>query len=307
MNLYFHDVGLKGATADFPKTVFGDVALDDIADKLPSHLKDEIYTALSDEFPGGFCNVWGVPAGAKSVIRNLQYDDVMLLIKTTGGNGEMPALCKVKGFWREELPLLSDFLWGSNHFPYVFFFKTEEIDLTWTQFKQDVNYLPKFRPSGNVYRVKEERLTKFGGVSGYVSHLLGGGYAFRQPDYSTVKEPEPDVEYAEGERKMRESYFFTRNPKLVADAKKVYGYICQACGFDFEKKYGELGKHYIECHHKNPLSEQNESTPSTLEDVCMLCSNCHRMIHRTKPAMELEQLRGILKEMQKNIDPWSDA
>ena len=102
-----------------------------------------------------------------------------------------------------------------------FFFKTKEIDLTWTQFKQDVNYLPKFRPSGNVYRVKEDRLSKFDGVDGYVAHLLGGSYAIEVPDYSTVQEPDPDTEYAEGERKVRESYFFTRNPQLVADAKKA--------------------------------------------------------------------------------------
>lgn len=307
MDLYFHDVGMKGATADFPKTVFGDVAIDDIANKLPLSLKDEIYGTLSKEFPDGFCNVWGVPAGASSVIRNLKYDDVMLLIKTTGGDGEIPALCQVKGFWREELPALSDFLWGSNHFPYVFFFKTKEINLTWTQFKRDVDYLPKFRPSGNVYRVKEERLAKFDGANGYVVRLLAGDEAFNPLDFSTVDESKPDVEYAEGERKVRESYYFTRNPQLVADAKEAYGYICQACGFDFEKTYGELGKDYIECHHKNPLSEQSETTPSTLDDVCMLCSNCHRMIHRTRPAMQLEQLRGILREMQRHLDPWGTS
>ena len=92
-----------------------------------------------------------------------------------------------------------------------------------------------------------------------------------------------------------------------ADAKKAFGYVCQACGFDFEKKYGEVGKNYIECHHKNPLSEQSDLTPSTLDDVCMLCSNCHRMIHRTRPAMSLEQLRHILREMRERIDPWSDV
>jgi len=109
MNLYFHDVGLKGATADFPKTVFGEVSIDDIAERLPPHLKDEVFTTLTKEFPNGFCNAWGVPSGAKSVIRNLECNDVMLLIKTTGGDGEMPALCHVKGFWREELPVLSSF------------------------------------------------------------------------------------------------------------------------------------------------------------------------------------------------------
>ncbi|MGC0117583.1 hypothetical protein [Pseudoalteromonas piscicida] len=30
MQLFFHDVGLKGAQADFPKTIFGDIAISDI-------------------------------------------------------------------------------------------------------------------------------------------------------------------------------------------------------------------------------------------------------------------------------------
>ncbi|WP_237769905.1 hypothetical protein [Vibrio parahaemolyticus] len=98
MQLFFHDVGLKGANADFPKTVFGEVAVSDIVEHCPSHLQAEIEDKLLAEFPDGWCNVWGVPDGAKSVIRQLKVDDVMLLIKTTGGDGEMPALCHVKAF-----------------------------------------------------------------------------------------------------------------------------------------------------------------------------------------------------------------
>ncbi len=38
MQLFFHDVGLKGANADFPKTVFGEVAVSDIVEHCPPHL-----------------------------------------------------------------------------------------------------------------------------------------------------------------------------------------------------------------------------------------------------------------------------
>lgn len=304
MQLFFHDVGLKGANSDFPKTVFGDVAIEDVVEKMPAHLKAEVKERLFTEFPDGFCNAWGVPDGAKAVIKNLSYDDVMLLIKTTGGNGEMPALCRVKGFWREHLPELSQYLWGSNHFPYVFFFKTQEIDLTWHRFKQDVSYMPKFRPAGSVYRVREDRLVPFGGAEGYVSELLGKGYKPIAEPEGRVEEPTPEAEYEEGERRTREVYYFKRNPKLVSLAKEAFGYVCQACGFDFERVYGELGSQYIECHHKNPLSERDEELASTLDDVCMLCSNCHRMIHRTRPAMSLESLQEIVRQHIVRKEPW---
>jgi hypothetical protein len=110
----------------------------------------------------------------------------------------------------------------------------------------------------------------------------------------------PTTEYAEGKRLMREKKFFARNPELARLAKERYGYSCQACGFDFARMYGPLGEGYIECHHLNPLSERSESQWSTevrtrIEDVTVLCANCHRMIHRCTPALSLERLKGIIK------------
>jgi predicted HNH restriction endonuclease len=32
-----------------------------------------------------------------------------------------------------------------------------------------------------------------------------------------------------------------------------YGFVCQSCGFDFEKTYGELGKNFIHVHHIRSL------------------------------------------------------
>jgi 5-methylcytosine-specific restriction protein A len=55
---------------------------------------------------------------------------------------------------------------------------------------------------------------------------------------------------------------------------------CEACGFNFETTYGELGKGYIECHHLIPLSKFEVNKETKLEDLALLCSNCHRMIHR---------------------------
>ncbi|MHC2640175.1 5-methylcytosine-specific restriction protein A [Bradyrhizobium liaoningense] len=107
---------------------------------------------------------------------------------------------------------------------------------------------------------------------------------------------EPDnEEYQEGQRAWREASFLARNPKLVKDAKKHHGPTCQACGFNFEKVYGELGKGYIEVHHKRPIADGGPRT-STVQDVDVICANCHRMIHRKGTPMTLHQLKKILKE-----------
>ncbi|MCD9545025.1 restriction endonuclease [Photobacterium carnosum] len=295
MQLYIHDVGLKGSTTDFPKTINSNISIQKITEHVPDNLKQEVYETLITKFPNGFCNAWGVPLGASSVINKLAINDVILLIKTTGGDGEIPALCHVQGFWREPLLELSDFLWGNTHFPYVFFFKTEDIKLTWFQLKTDLGYKQNYRPSGQVSRVIESRLTDFGGVNAYVDMLRHG---IERPSLKDIEEEENEQnnEYEEGERKTREYSYFKRNPKLAISAKKHYGYTCQACGFNFQSVYGDIGKEYIECHHLNPLSERDETFVSTLKDVCVLCANCHRMIHKKKPTISLDVLKSTINK-----------
>ena len=90
-----------------------------------------------------------------------------------------------------------------------------------------------------------------------------------------------------------------RNQKLAADAKKFHGSTCKVCGFNFEQKYGERGKGYIEAHHIVPFADLvKEPEPVTLDpktDFVVVCANCHRMLHRTKPAMLPDQLKRILE------------
>ncbi|BDU70250.1 hypothetical protein GETHOR_23510 [Geothrix oryzae] len=114
-------------------------------------------------------------------------------------------------------------------------------------------------------------------------------------------EPGPEHrEYAEARRLSSERYFFARNPSLRKDAIQVYGTSCQACGFDFGARYGAHGAGYIEVHHKDPLSERaeaewTEEVRTALSQVAVLCANCHRMVHRKKQALTIEQLKDQLQ------------
>lgn len=74
--------------------------------------------------------------------------------------------------------------------------------------------------------------------------------------------------------------------------------ICETCGFDFEKTYGEIGKNFIEVHHIKPLhSLEDEIDINPERDLICICSNCHRMIHRNKSeTLSIEQLRKTIKK-----------
>jgi 5-methylcytosine-specific restriction enzyme A len=147
-----------------------------------------------------------------------------------------------------------------------------------------------------------ERLEPYGGVQGYLSTFLTRN-DLHSPEISMrhVPVPTPENEFAEGKRLMGERKYFQRNPQLVTQAKETYGYTCQVCNFNFQTRYGELGSSYIECHHLNPLSERSNAehlVVTRLEDVAVVCSNCHRMLHRRRPALTLEELRMTLTLQQ---------
>jgi len=107
-------------------------------------------------------------------------------------------------------------------------------------------------------------------------------------------------EREEGIRASSERSFFERNPALAHRAKEVYGCACQVCGFDFVHVYGEIGRTFAEVHHLNPLSERpasewTEAVLTKIADVAVLCANCHRMIHRRRPALSLDELRSFMR------------
>lgn len=92
-----------------------------------------------------------------------------------------------------------------------------------------------------------------------------------------------------------------RNRKLVAQRKskavRELGYLrCEVCEFDFEQSYGERGRGFIEAHHTQPLATLAVETKTKLEDLALLCANCHRMIHSRRPWLSLEELRAIIRQ-----------
>lgn len=108
---------------------------------------------------------------------------------------------------------------------------------------------------------------------------------------------ELENEYFEGQKKSRLSSFYERNPKLRLAAIKIHGLVCKVCGFDFKDFYGDHGSGFIEVHHLKPVSTLEASTKvSPEDDMTVVCSNCHRMLHRNRdivltPAQLKDQLR----------------
>jgi 5-methylcytosine-specific restriction enzyme A len=112
--------------------------------------------------------------------------------------------------------------------------------------------------------------------------------------------PDIDLETEAPEGRLLERRHLARERDAGLRAKKIAKHLqthgqlaCTICGFDFKAAYGEHGDGYIECHHVVPLHASGE-TITRLDDLILICSNCHRMIHRRTPWLTPEQLSDLI-------------
>ena len=78
---------------------------------------------------------------------------------------------------------------------------------------------------------------------------------------------------------------------------------CEVCGFSFLDIYGKVGQGFIEAHHINPLNEREGKQETKKEDIALLCSNCHRMLHRKVDdrLLTISELKDIIKTRHNNV------
>ena len=115
-----------------------------------------------------------------------------------------------------------------------------------------------------------------------------------------------EQKYFEGQvsSKVKEIFSLKRNSAARKKCLEYYfpdnkHYKCKLCGFDFEKQYGSKGVQFIEVHHieshttKSKIIGEHEIDP--IKDLIPVCSNCHSIIHREKPAIPVESMKKIIK------------
>ena len=91
-----------------------------------------------------------------------------------------------------------------------------------------------------------------------------------------------------------------RDQRAVQEVKRAKGAVCEACKFNFEHVYGEVGRGFIEVHHLVPVSQLQglQVSRDPTKDYAMLCSNCHSMIHRLPEAHNLDLLRRAIESQR---------
>lgn len=178
--------------------------------------------------------------------------------------------------------------------------KSKKYDLAYRGHK----YPPKYVVSRAHTFVDKTELRGFRGGEGTNNFLIDRGFRIvdkngRSVGIQAITEDEAAM-YAEGRASYRLHRQLERNAKIAKIVKnkrllKTGDLRCDVCSFSFRKKYGLIGSGFIEAHHTIPISKLRRRRYTKLSEMALVCSNCHRMLHRSNPVRSIKELKKVLK------------
>jgi 5-methylcytosine-specific restriction protein A len=308
MTIYFQHVGEQGGKRDFPKTIGTPVeglvhlGLDDVPEltaALTVQQRRELEEVLRREAPHGF-QIWGIPTGARSVLRNLRTGDWLLLLLSDGPGGSFYYGGRVVFRPEHEMFDLSTKLWGEAKFPLIVLLNGRLTSYPWEPFRESFGYNKDWRLAGMTYRLTPERIgrSQFATETDVIRGVIGPIEVEETSDTifaDLLDQVELLQESLEGRRLLREHIIRERDPAIVrAFRNALRSYRCMICNFSFEETYGAIGKAFIEAHHVEPIRDRTEASPTAVRDLIPVCSNCHRMLHRKSPPYLASELADLL-------------
>lgn len=121
----------------------------------------------------------------------------------------------------------------------------------------------------------------------------------RDPFADLVINEDDESAFPEGAESYQLHKKRERDPNIVLQAKakrfrESNKLECEVCLTDFHLVYGSLGYGFIEAHHKVPVAQLDGIGHTKIDDLAMVCSNCHRMLHRSG-GRTVEELREIVQ------------
>jgi len=201
--------------------------------------------------------------------------------------------------WKEEVKIVLEALGGSAHYDDIYeLIEKRNIMKLSNSWKSVVRgCIERLSSDSEVHEETNEDI--FFSVNG----IGTGTWGLRNytPNENNVDLDDDNNSFPEGRKRKREHIVRERNPNVVRIAKEKFRsehnkLYCEVCKFSFVDKYGEIGEDFIEGHHIIPVSEMREGDTTEPEDIILLCSNCHRMVHRKRPWLKRYELEKIIRD-----------
>lgn len=113
---------------------------------------------------------------------------------------------------------------------------------------------------------------------------------------------EGELSYGTREHRSRESAL--RRKKIESVLARDGALRCEVpgCGFHFEAAYGDLGRGFAVVHHRDPLGS-GDVRRTRLEDLAIVCANCHAMVHLGGGTRALEEIGRAMERARRGCLP----
>jgi hypothetical protein len=134
-----------------------------------------------------------------------------------------------------------------------------------------------------------------GGESHTVLKLSEDHLAKLKTAFSFALKRDKDIQVKEGDLYSQTVRFRQRNRAIIEAKKRISKGVCEACEMNFSRRYRMSGKDCLHVHHKNPMAEREGASVTALNDLVLLCPNCHAVVHVFTPALTLEQLKRKIR------------
>jgi 5-methylcytosine-specific restriction protein A len=130
-------------------------------------------------------------------------------------------------------------------------------------------------------------------VVNVIKYVQSGARVSRLPDVDA------ETSAIEGNPRLVAHLRRERSPSLAKKKKQsvlsATGKLCcEVCRFDFKATYGQYGHEFCEVHHLIPISKMRHGDTTKLTDLAIVCSNCHRIIHRIDPMPTIERFKTFM-------------
>lgn len=183
MTVYFQHVGEKGGGRDFPRTIgtrkaglcrFNWYDIESYLQNLDASERNVLQQKIETQAPDGF-QIWGIPSGARSVLRSLAVGDFLLLLESHTRGGTFYYAGRVICKPSMECFDLSKHLWGEQRFPLILFLSGDMTDYSYNSFCNDFGFAENWHPAGKTYRLLPSRLdeSRFDNENDFIKHVLG--------------------------------------------------------------------------------------------------------------------------------------
>ncbi len=102
------------------------------------------------------------------------------------------------------------------------------------------------------------------------------------------------LEVTEGQRLKAESVFRKRNRTIIAAKKALSDGTCEACGMRFSETY-RISDFCLVAHHRKSIGQRKRASKTKVDDIALVCPNCHAVAHTQEPPLPVAAIKRLLK------------